>query len=225
MKKISVMIVISMLLFMSVLIGCEEEEKMDLALGVPEYDATPIKVGQAAPAGEPESEPAAETEQQAPYQKEPEEMMNPEPEPEPKDPVCGDGMCNGDENCGTCVKDCACKSPRICNKNECIEPKCDTDSDCADAEACTEDKCYFPAHPNAYCGHEPIKRCRNNDECCPKDCHADNDSDCDPVCGNDVCETGETVDGCEKDCLEAVCGNRECEDGEDPNSCPEDCLV
>ena len=211
-----------MLIISMMIIGCEEQEK-----GIGFIDPS-IAAMENEPEPEPEPIVKDEPEMRAEdFQKEPEAMMNPKPEPEPEvvDPFCGDGTCNSNENCRTCAKDCGCKNPRVCKDGECIEPACDTDSDCADAEACTIDKCYFPAHPNAYCGHEDMDRCRNNDDCCPGgDCHADNDNDCEPDCGNDVCETGEDEDDCPKDCLdEADCGNQVCEDGEDSYNCPGDC--
>ncbi len=36
--------------------------------------------------------------------------------------------------------------------------------------------------------------CVNNDGCCPAGCNANNDNDCQPVCGNGVIEAGETCD-------------------------------
>jgi len=37
--------------------------------------------------------------------------------------------------------------------------------------------------------------CSGGDGCCPGGCNANNDSDCDPVCGNNVIEPGETCEG------------------------------
>jgi hypothetical protein len=54
---------------------------------------------------------------------------------------------------------------------------------------------------------------------CPKDCPVG------PVCGNGVCEVGEDMKSCPKDCTGPVCGNGVCEVGEDMKSCPKDCLV
>jgi len=48
---------------------------------------------------------------------------------------------------------------------------------------------------------------------CPKDCGG-------AVCGNGTCESGENVEGCATDCY---CGNATCDLGEDSQSCPDDC--
>jgi len=39
-----------------------------------------------------------------------------------------------------------------------------------------------------------ITACTNGDQCCPSGCNANNDSDCQPGCGNGVVEQGETCD-------------------------------
>lgn len=46
-----------------------------------------------------------------------------------------------------------------------------------------------------------------------------------PVCGNGICETGETYENCPEDCDEdgPICGNGICEEGETVQNCPEDC--
>ncbi len=45
-----------------------------------------------------------------------------------------------------------------------------------------------------------------------------------PVCGNGVCEKGETNSSCSNDCApKTVCGNGTCESGETSASCPADC--
>lgn len=46
-----------------------------------------------------------------------------------------------------------------------------------------------------------------------------------PVCGNGICETGETNENCPEDCPngEPVCGNGICEEGENAQNCPQDC--
>ncbi len=148
------------------------------------------------------------------------EQKNTQPEP-----YCGDGTCNEEENCGNCKEDCACQEPEVCSKGECLKPECEKDADCADDNVCTEDKCYFAGDIHAYCGHEKIRRCSDIDGCCPLGCNANNDKDCEPKCGNGICEEGEDEDNCAEDCIpETVCGNQVCEQGEDENNCPEDCL-
>jgi len=115
-------------------------------------------------------------------------------------PKCGDGVCNGAENCDRCYDDCACKSPAECYQGRCKIPECGGDGDCKDKDPCTKDTCEFAQHPNAYCLHDVIKVFKNNDGCCPLRGDANTDTDCESICGNHVCELGEGSDSCEKDC-------------------------
>ncbi|MFC1753833.1 hypothetical protein ACFL96_10660 [Thermoproteota archaeon] len=121
----------------------------------------------------------------------------PEEPEEEAGPVCGDGIC--DENCQDCPEDCKCGIDEACYDGACKKITCGRDYECDDDEACTTDICQYPAHPNAYCDHEDVVKCRNNDDCCPEECNANDDNDCDPVCGNDECEEDEG-DDCPKDC-------------------------
>ncbi|MBA4337206.1 hypothetical protein C0416_05570 [bacterium] len=67
----------------------------------------------------------------------------------------------------------------------------------------------------------------NNDKggASTKTCLNPNDPSCNvtPVCGNDVCEAGETNVSCPADCTLTTCGNGVCDNGEDSTSCPSDC--
>jgi len=66
--------------------------------------------------------------------------------------------------------------------------------------------------------------CEPGETCssCPEDCGA-----CGPVCGNGICEAGETCSSCPADCgacpPPSVCGNSLCEAGETCSNCPVDC--
>lgn len=140
------------------------------------------------------------------------------------EPFCGDGECGKGEHCDNCLDDCGCGIDESCYENVCKEITCGRDPECNDDNACTRDTCEFPMHPNAYCSYEDIEKCKNGDDCCPADCNAENDNDCEPVCGNDICEEDEN-DTCDEDCEEpSECGNQVCEDGETYDSCPEDCV-
>ena len=43
------------------------------------------------------------------------------------------------------------------------------------------------------------------------------------VCGNGICDLGETKANCPQDCQQTTCGDHRCEGSEDQLSCPEDC--
>lgn len=144
----------------------------------------------------------------------------------PATPKCGDGVCNGAENCDMCIKDCGCVSPAECYQATCKVPECGSKGDCKDNDTCTIDECQFAQHPNAYCSHEVIDDFKNGDDCCPNKADANTDSDCEPVCGNNECEMGENSGNCEDDCPdepEPVCGDQSCEGDEDRLNCPQDC--
>jgi hypothetical protein len=49
---------------------------------------------------------------------------------------------------------------------------------------------------------------------CPQDCATD--------CGNQQCDSDETIYSCSADCY---CGNGTCDPGEDPSSCAQDCVT
>jgi hypothetical protein len=208
-KAFVILFVLSLLL----LAGCKEDALQlaeEQAVNEP-VEKAPLTVASAPGPGEQATE-------QTPEEQEP----APEAPPAPR---CGDGLCNGAENCDRCIKDCACVSPAECYQGRCKVPECGSDGDCRDNDSCTVDACYFAQHPNAYCAHELIEKCKNSDKCCPQGCDANTDSDCEPVCGNHVCEVGETEDSCEHDCPQQPdCGNQKCEQGEDAKSCPRDCL-
>ncbi len=57
-----------------------------------------------------------------------------------------------------------------------------------------------------------------------------NDENNDPVCGNGVCDDGETAASCAQDCEDDVnngpeCGDGVCDEGEDEATCPADCAA
>ncbi|MBW2733145.1 MAG: hypothetical protein JRH20_12200, partial [Deltaproteobacteria bacterium] len=113
---------------------------------------------------------------------------------------CGNGAVETGETC-----DIGIKPP---DKGSCPTA-------CDDKEPCTADflddnKCLTE------CVYKPITTCGLEDGCCPKGCNANTDSDCDPVCGNGVVESGETCDtairlGATGSCPLSV---KDCDDGD-----------
>ncbi|MBM4371348.1 MAG: hypothetical protein FJ098_06815 [Deltaproteobacteria bacterium] len=129
------------------------------------------------------------------------------PGPDTQDPcleeTCGNGSCTPGcgEEADTCPADCC----------DCGDLACDilcgewTASCAVDCCQCGDGKCSISP-----CGETALS--------CTDDCWMF-------VCGNGVCDPGETPlpDGCPWDCGNAACGNGECEPGEGPQTCPFDC--
>ncbi len=89
-------------------------------------------------------------------------------------PSCGDGLVSPPERC---------------------DPPASCPTSCDDGNACTVDRLFGSAAAcSANCSNTPIVVCVPGDGCCPAGCHALNDGDCDPVCGNGVVESPERCD-------------------------------
>lgn len=122
-------------------------------------------------------------------------------------PVCGDGLCDPDENLWC---------PQDCESTFCGDWVCNGLEDCSscpgDCGSCAPIVC-----SNGLC--EAGETCSN----CAADCGS---CPANPVCGNTLCETGESCSSCAGDCgacPEPACGNLVCEEGESCSSCSEDC--
>jgi hypothetical protein len=92
-----------------------------------------------------------------------------------------------------------CSNGQILCDGTCVFPVCASNVDCNDNNACTIDVCNNPNTCTASCTHTLVS-CSNNDGCCPIGCNSLNDNDCAIICGNGVCETGESCDSCSEDC-------------------------
>lgn len=108
--------------------------------------------------------------------------------------VCGDGIVTAPEACDTAIA----SGPG----------SCPVQADCVDNIACTEDILVLGGTCNAVCSNPDITSPVNGDGCCPPAANEQTDNDCQPVCPNDVIETGETCDdgnttpgdGCDANC-------------------------
>lgn len=85
---------------------------------------------------------------------------------------CGNAVREGGETCDPCPSDC----------NDGIA--CTTDQAAGSSDNCT-----------LSCTHTAIMQAVGGDGCCPGGANANNDSDCSPLCGNGVVESGEQCDG------------------------------
>jgi hypothetical protein len=94
--------------------------------------------------------------------------------------VCGNGVLDAGEACDkgiTAGKPGAC--PATCDD----QTSCTADSTSGRVEDCTRT-----------CSHVQVTACTAGDRCCPKGCDGTTDSDCAPLCGNNVVEDMETCD-------------------------------
>ncbi len=130
--------------------------------------------------------------------------------------TCGNNVCENGEDFTVCCADCGCGlASQICTGNRCMENvtgtdaknQCYTDADCNDGNSCTTERCDTSEFPNR-CVRTDITACIAGDQCCPKSCDMDKDSDCtqidkcevDADCtDNEIC-TQETCTGAPKRC-------------------------
>ena len=145
---------------------------------------------------------------------------------EPDDGACDDGaFCNGAERCDVAQGCVDGAPPALGDGVGCTVDSCDEEADvvlhvpddgaCDDRDVCTADAC----HPMRGCEAPEIVVCDGSDGCCADGCNANDDADCDPICGNAVVEPGEAceaalgcVDGAR--CVGCVCVEQ-CTDGVD----------
>jgi hypothetical protein len=105
---------------------------------------------------------------------------------------CGDGQCQGNEDCSTCPTDCGFCPP------ECGNLWCEYGESC---DTCSQDCGACPTCGDAVCDFG--ESC----DTCSQDCGA-----C-PFCGDGVCSFfDETCDSCPSDCTSCAC-NDECQIG------------
>jgi hypothetical protein len=117
---------------------------------------------------------------------------------------CGDGTCQGNEDCSTCPTDCG-----FCPA-QCGNLWCELGEDCNN---CAQDCGACPFCGDGWCNWG-VEDCNN----CSQDCGA-----C-PVCGDGVCTWDETCDTCSQDCGAcSVCGDAVCSWDEGCWSCAQDC--
>lgn len=183
--------------------GCTELPFIGKATGVVEYEPTK-SVEPTNPVKEPQEDffGANKSTNSVPDtvgDKSPQDTSPAKPSKSEVKTFCGDGKCNGNENCDTC-KDCSCGNGALCHRGVCKVPECMTDEDCVDDDGCTPDVCEFKGHPNAFCSTDIITERTHYDGCCPKGAYYDVDMDCEPVCGDGRCEYGENEASCLEDC-------------------------
>lgn len=96
--------------------------------------------------------------------------------------TCHDGKVDPLETCDTAIQPA---QPGACPQS---------DADCKDSDACTQDTVLNPGSCTAECIHKKIIACGASDGCCPNGCTSANDKDCTPACGDGVLDAGEACD-------------------------------
>ena len=142
--------------------------------------------------------------------------------------VCGDGECNGDETCGSCVIDCLPEGS-VCCDDISIVGDCCIDSDCSGDDTCVSNVCTEPdpvcgdglCNGDETCGSCVIDCLPEGSVCCDDisivgDCCIDSDCSGDDTCVDNVCASASVI-------VESVCGDGSCDPGEDCSSCESDC--
>jgi len=140
--------------------------------------------------------------------------------------MCGNGICEAGESCGSCSSDCGfCEIESICGNGicegeenslcvcpavgECNCPSCPQDCAVGVEVVCGDGICGYDEGPVIPCDAKSDVDCPANPDYCPQDCG-------NSVCGNGICDPGEDGNNCAKDCIAGACVMY-CTDGQIPN--------
>jgi hypothetical protein len=131
----------------------------------------------------------------------------------------GTPAARGFTDCGTVV----CQPGQYCFSAPAsfCEPGCTSDVNCAVNQSCQDPDF---ANVGTCVNVGPVcgnGLCESGESAasCATDCHSG------PVCGNGTCEVGESAASCAADCQTGpVCGNGTCEANETDANCPADCV-
>jgi len=109
-------------------------------------------------------------------------------------PLSGDGCCPDGANANSDLDCMAICGNAVVERGELCDSNCPRQSDCDDGRYCTTDE-LTGRDCTLACRRTEVRNPRDGDYCCPSGANANNDSDCDPQCGNGVRESGEECDG------------------------------
>jgi hypothetical protein len=138
---------------------------------------------------------------------------------------CGDGICEGDENCLTCSIDCisgtsggsTCGNDICENGETCFTCPADCNGSLNDD---SQEKYCCHGGPDNVVSH--AVSCEDP-RCGGDKCNLEESSIVHYCCGDGVCNGEETYFNCEVDSCESSCGNGICDASESVSNCPMDC--
>ena len=148
------------------------------------------------------------------------------PDSGPAPTACGNLTCEAGETAGNCPVDCGALNQCVLNHCQVQATACMNSSNCRQAFACVE-ACATDATCTQAClagkSAKTTSALSALTTCSASNCTTTAPPG--PVCGNGVCESGETTANCAQDCPAptAFCGDGVCNGGETTANCAQDC--
>lgn len=132
---------------------------------------------------------------------------------------CGDGSCEGEENCENCPKDCGCKDASLwCWEKKCQARPVDGNGKCEPGENCQDNAKDCPCKTGTTaCSDRQCKTCADFCKESAQDCGKPQGC----ACG--TCQEGWLCSELNQCYNPAQCNDGRCDPGETCASCPSDC--